>query len=49
MNAAFRECVRAAYRRVIGRAPQDLPTPALILDLAVAKRNIRFMADQRLH
>lgn len=32
------------YRRAIGRAPEDLPTPALLLDLGQVRSNIADMA-----
>ena len=40
------EHVRKAYRSAIGRNRHELITPALILDLDVAQRNIRFMAER---
>jgi len=46
MIGGFRDRVRAAYQTAVGRARRDLVTPALILDLDVAKRNIRFMGDR---
>lgn len=46
MNGAYGDCLRAAYKAAIGRARPDLVTPALILDLDVARRNIRFMAER---
>jgi D-serine deaminase-like pyridoxal phosphate-dependent protein len=43
---ALPDYLRQAYRSSIGRPPQELVTPALILDLDVARRNIQFMADR---
>jgi D-serine deaminase-like pyridoxal phosphate-dependent protein len=40
------ERVRDVYRREIGRARDDLVTPALILDLDVMRRNLAFMQDR---
>ena len=40
-----RERVKRAYGGAIGRHRHDVVTPALILDLTVARRNIRKMAD----
>lgn len=37
--------VHDLYGRAIGRSISEVPTPALLLDLAVAKRNISRMAD----
>jgi D-serine deaminase-like pyridoxal phosphate-dependent protein len=34
-----------AYKKAIGKKRREITTPALILDLDVAKRNIKFMAD----
>ena len=45
MNDALRDCVCAIYRPAIGRARRDVVTPALILDLDAAKRNIRLMQE----
>lgn len=44
--ARWQERVRAAYRDAIGRRRHEVPTPALLLDLDVARRNIRTMADR---
>jgi D-serine deaminase-like pyridoxal phosphate-dependent protein len=38
--------VKRAYSSVLGRARADLPTPALILDLDLARNNLRFMAER---
>jgi len=40
------EHVRKAYSSAIGRSRRDLITPALILDLDVARRNIQFMTQR---
>ena len=40
----IRQNVRAAYGSAVGRPRAGLATPALILDLDVARRNIQFMA-----
>ena len=40
------EYVRKAYGSAIGKSRRDLVTPALILDLDVAKRNIQFMTER---
>lgn len=40
------ERVRREYGGAIGRAPADLVTPALVLDLPAAKRNISRMGDR---
>jgi 3-hydroxy-D-aspartate aldolase len=42
----WRDHVRKAYSTAIGRGRHELTTPALILDLDVARRNIEFMAEQ---
>src|SRR5712692_10862593 len=41
-----RERVRHAYGPAIGRNRHDMVTPALLLDLAAARRNIRKMTDR---
>jgi D-serine deaminase-like pyridoxal phosphate-dependent protein len=41
-----RDRVKRAYGGAIGRHRHDLVTPALILDLTVARRNIKKMADR---
>ncbi len=46
MTTAFFEHMRAAYSSAIGQKRGELITPALILDLDVARRNIAFMADR---
>jgi len=46
MTSSLGEYLRAAYAPAIGRKRQELVTPALILDLDVAKRNIAFMAER---
>ena len=43
---AGRARVREAYGSAIGRHRDDLTTPALVLDLAAAERNIARMADR---
>jgi len=44
MVAQLEAYVRNAYRSAIGRSRRELVTPALILDLDAARRNIQFMA-----
>jgi len=39
------ERVRAMYAPDLGRAKQDLSTPALLLDLDILRANLRFMAE----
>lgn len=46
MTTAFHEHVRAAYGTAVGRKRNELVTPALILDLDAARRNIAFMAER---
>lgn len=46
MKNLLRDNLRLAYRSAIGRPRRDLVTPALILDLDVARRNINFMAER---
>lgn len=46
MTTAFFEHMRAAYGSAIGQERGELVTPALILDLDVARRNIALMADR---
>jgi len=41
-----RDRVKRAYSSAIGRNPRDLVTPALILNLPAARRNIAKMADR---
>ncbi|MDQ6675458.1 MAG: alanine racemase [Chloroflexota bacterium] len=42
----FYDRVRLAYGRAVGRSRSELVTPALVLDLPMAARNIRRMADR---
>ena len=51
MTLEIHDCVKKAYSCGLGRPRALLPTPALILDLDLAKRNLQFMADrmQTLH
>ncbi len=44
--ALVQQFLKNAYRSAIGRPRNALVTPALILDLDAARRNIRFMADR---
>jgi len=46
MIKAFCEHMRAAYGSAVGQKRAELLTPALILDLDVARRNIAFMAER---
>lgn len=46
MATAFYEYMRAAYVSAIGQKRGELVTPALVLDLEVAKRNIAFMSER---
>ena len=46
MIAQLQEYVRRAYRSAVGRPRNELVTPALILDLDVARRNIQFMTER---
>jgi D-serine deaminase-like pyridoxal phosphate-dependent protein len=46
VTASVREQWLERYRDQIGRAREDVTTPALILDLDVAKRNIASMAEK---
>ncbi len=46
MTTQLHDYVRNAYRSAIGRPRRELVTPALILDLDVAQRNIQFMATR---
>jgi D-serine deaminase-like pyridoxal phosphate-dependent protein len=41
-----RDRVKRAYGSAIGRNPRDVITPALVLDLPAARRNIAKMADR---
>jgi D-serine deaminase-like pyridoxal phosphate-dependent protein len=45
-QGALRDWLRQAYRFSVGRPRQELVTPALILDLDVARRNIEFMTER---
>jgi len=38
--------VRQAYASAVGRSRRELTTPALIMDLDIARRNIRFMTER---
>jgi D-serine deaminase-like pyridoxal phosphate-dependent protein len=46
MNTELRDILRRAYAPAIGRRRGDLITPALILDLDVARKNIATMAER---
>lgn len=46
MAVAFYEHMRAAYGSAIGQKRGELVTPALVLDLEVARRNIDFMSKR---
>jgi len=46
MINSLHEQVRNTYKSAIGKPRRELVTPALILDLNVAKRNIKFMAER---
>ena len=46
MKNLLRDNLRQIYRSAIGRPRRELVTPALILDLDVARRNIQFMAER---
>ena len=46
MQGSIQELIVHAYESAIGRRRGDLVTPALILDLDVARRNIEFMAER---
>jgi D-serine deaminase-like pyridoxal phosphate-dependent protein len=46
MKNQLRDNLRQIYRSAIGRPRRELVTPALILDLDVARRNIQFMAER---
>ena len=43
MLTAWLDHVRKTYSSAIGRYRRDLVTPAIIMDLDVARRNIQFM------
>ena len=42
----LREQIRNTYKSAIGKPRNEVTTPALLLDLDVAKRNIKFMTDR---
>jgi len=46
MIAKWHDYIRRAYSKAVGRPRRELVTPALILDLDVARRNIQFMAER---
>jgi len=46
MKNLLRDNLRQIYQPAIGRPRRELVTPALILDLDVARRNIQFMAER---
>jgi D-serine deaminase-like pyridoxal phosphate-dependent protein len=46
MIQALHDYVNTAYRSSLGRRRGDLATPALILDLDVARANLQFMAER---
>jgi D-serine deaminase-like pyridoxal phosphate-dependent protein len=46
MIQAWHEQIKSAYSSSLGRPRGDLATPALLLDLDVARRNIQFMAER---
>jgi len=46
MKNLLRDNLRQIYQSAIGRPRRELVTPALILDLDVARRNIQFMAER---
>jgi D-serine deaminase-like pyridoxal phosphate-dependent protein len=46
MIHAWRDHVRKTYGSAIGRSRRELITPALIMDLDVARRNIEFMTQR---
>jgi D-serine deaminase-like pyridoxal phosphate-dependent protein len=48
MIAAWQDRVRKAYSSAVGRSRHDLVTPALVLDLDVARRNLQFMTERLL-
>ena len=45
MIKSLHDSVYNAYKPAIGKKRREIVTPALILDLDVAKRNIKYMAD----
>lgn len=46
MKNLLRDNLRQIYHSAIGRPRRELVTPALILDLDLARRNIQFMAER---
>jgi D-serine deaminase-like pyridoxal phosphate-dependent protein len=46
MIRELHEHVKRAYASSLGRPRGELPTPALVLDLDVARSNLRFMAER---
>ncbi len=46
MISQLHDYLRKAYRSSVGRPRREVTTPALILDLDVARRNMQFMADR---
>ncbi len=44
-EARHRDFVHSIYGGAVGRDVQEVPTPALVLDLAAAERNIALMAS----
>jgi D-serine deaminase-like pyridoxal phosphate-dependent protein len=46
MKNQLRDNLRQIYQSAIGRPRRELVTPALILDLDLARRNIQFMAER---
>lgn len=40
------DSIKNRYRSAVGRSRRDIPTPALILDLEIARRNIDYMAGR---
>ena len=46
MIRELHECVKKAYSSSLGRPRGDLATPALILDLDLARSNLQFMAER---
>jgi D-serine deaminase-like pyridoxal phosphate-dependent protein len=46
MFREIHECIKRAYSSGLGRPRADLPTPALILDLDLARLNLQLMAER---
>jgi D-serine deaminase-like pyridoxal phosphate-dependent protein len=46
MVPVLREQIKTAYSLALGRPRDQLPTPALILDLDLARNNLRLMAER---